>query len=196
MYPLVKIPLFAQKDIYAFSKEEAQEFYSWFIRIKTERLSILASEVQKIYPKWELDFTRNSLIKLYEWFKKKVAYRKMTSQESEQFKTQLAKTPLFVGVLNIPESTFTDETVSICFDIGIYLGEVLIENCVGIKWTQKINSKNYIDYAQPIITTKVSKVPFNPRRVTESMAGSILDKSEKLFSFSELVDDLVLKFQN
>ena len=64
------------------------------------------------------------------------------------------------------------------------------------KWIQKINSANYIDYAQPLIATKISKVPFSPRRIIESLAGSILDKSEKLFSFLELYDDLVVKFSN
>ncbi|MEI6811104.1 MAG: hypothetical protein WCK60_03605 [Candidatus Nomurabacteria bacterium] len=195
MYPLVKIPLFAQKDIYTFSKEEAKEYYKWFISIKSERLQILVREVQKMYPKWELDYTRNSLIKLYEWFERKVMYRNMNEEEKEQIKNQIAKTPLLVGVIDIPETTFTDETVSICFDISVYLGDALIFNVNGTKWTQKINSTNNIDYAQPLIVSR-SGSPFNSRRVTESMAGSILDKRENLFSFSELFDDLVLKFSN
>jgi len=196
MYPLIKIPTFANKDIYTFSKEEAKEYYKWFTSIKRERSQILESEVQEIYPEWKLDYTRNSLINLYEWFRKKVMYRNMNKEEKEELKEQISKTPLLVGVIEIPETTFTAETVSICFDIGVYFGDALIFNVLDAKWIQKINSTNYIDYAQPLIATKVSKVPFNPRRVIESMAGSILDKREKLFSFLELFDDLVLKFSN
>ena len=72
MYSLIKIPTFANKDIYTFSKEEAKEYYKWVMSIKSERLQILESEVQAMYPEWKLDCTRNSLIKLYEWFGKKV----------------------------------------------------------------------------------------------------------------------------
>lgn len=61
MYPLIRIPAFANKDIYAFSKEEAKEYYKWFTSIKNDRIQILESEVQKIYPEWKLNFTRNSL---------------------------------------------------------------------------------------------------------------------------------------
>lgn len=196
MYPLIKIPDFANKDIYTFSKEEAKEYYKWFTTIKSERLQILETEVQKMYPEWKLDYTRNSLITLYEWLGKKVMYRNMNDEEKEEIKKQISKTPLLVSVIVIPDTTFTDETVSICFDIGVYFGDSLIFNVPGTKWIQKINSTNYIDYAQPLIATKFSKVPFNPRRIAESMAGSILDKSEKSFSLLDLFDDLALKFSN
>ena len=194
MYSLIKIPSFASKNIYTFSKEEAKEYYKWFKSIKNDRVQILKSDVQKIYPEWKADYSRNSLIKLYEWFESKVTNRKMINEEREEIEKQVNETTLLVGVVEIPETTLTDETVSICFDIGIYLGDVVIFNIDGTKWLQKISSINYIDYAQPLIATKNSKVPFNPRRIAESMAGSILDKSEKLFSFIELYDDLVIKF--
>lgn len=194
MYPLVKIPEFADKDIYSFSKEEAKEYFKWFLSIKNERMQILEKEIKQNFPNWKLDFTRHSLVDLYEWFVKKVMYRSMTDNETEAFRNQIAQTPQFIGVIDIPTKTYTEETVSICFDIGIYLGDTIIINVNGTKWMQKINSTNYIDYVHPLIATKVSKVPFNPRRITESMAGSILDKSDKSFSFLELYDDLVVKF--
>lgn len=196
MYPLVKIPVFAIKDIYTFSKEEAKEYFKWFKSVKNERLQILESEVQKMYPEWKADYTRNSLIKLYEWFESRIKYREMNEEEKEEIEKQISNTPLFVGIIEIPETTFTDETVSICFDIGVYWGELVIDNFHGTKWIQKNNSSNYIDYAQPLIAAKNSKVPINPRRILESMAGSILDKSEKLFSFLELYDDLIDEFSN
>ena len=196
MYPLLKIPAFANKDIYTFSKEEAKEYYKWFTNIKNERLQILESEVQKKYPEWKLDYTRNSLINLYEWFESKVMYRKINANEKEEIEKQIGKTPLLVGLVEIPETTFTNETVSICFDIGIYFGDVFVNNQTGIKWIQKINSTNYIDYAQPLIATKVSKVPINTRRVAENMARIILDNEEKRKSFLELFDKWVLEFSN
>ncbi len=196
MYTLVKIPPFANKDIYSFSKEEAKEYYKWFTNVKNERLQILESEVQRMYPKWKLDYTRNSLITLYEWFEKKVMYRNINDEEKEEIKNQISQTPLFVGVIEVPKITFTEETVSICFDIGIYFGDVFVKNQTGIKWIQKINSTSYIDYAQPLISTKFSKIPINTRRVAENMARSILEKKEKRKSFLELFDKWILEFSD
>lgn len=196
MYPLIKVPAFANKDIYTFSKEEAKAYYKWFTSIKSERLQILESEIQEMYPEWKLDYTRNSLINSYEWFGKKVMYRNMNDEEKEEIKNQISKTPLLVGVIDIPETTFTDETVSICFDIGIYFGDSLIFNVPGTKWIQKINSTNYIDYAQPLIATKVSKVPINPRGAMEGIARRVLDRDTKEITFVELFDKLVLRFSN
>jgi hypothetical protein len=196
MYSLVKIPVFAEKDIYSFSKAEAKEYYKWFVGIKNHRLQILEATVQEIYPNWKLDYERNSLIILYEWFGKRVSYRNMTDKEKIQVKEQISKTPLFVDVIDIPETTFSDETVSICFDIGIYFGETLINNIPGAEWIQKINSANFIDYAQPLIATKISKVPVNPRRSMEGIARRILDSDTSEIPFVEFFDKLVLRFSN
>ena len=149
-----------------------------------------------MHPEWKADYTKNSLIKLYQWFECKVMYRKMIDHEKKEIEKQISKTPSFVGFIEIPETTFTDETVSICFDIGIYFGDVFVNNLAGIKWIQKINSTNYIDYAQPIIATKVSKVPINTRRVAENMARIIIDKEEKRKSFLELFEKWILEFSN
>ena len=93
MYSLIKIPSFASKNIYTFSKEEAKEYYKWFKSIKNDRVQILKSDVQKIYPEWKADYSRNSLIKLYEWFESKVTNRKMINEEREEIEKQVNETP-------------------------------------------------------------------------------------------------------
>jgi hypothetical protein len=196
MYPLVKIPEFANKDIYTFSKEESREYFKWFSSIKSARIQILERDVQSMFPNWKADYTKESLDKLYEWFEKRVDYREMTYDEKIEIEKQIGNTPLLVGMVEIPETTFTDETVTICFDIGIYFGEIFVKNETGINWIQKINSTKYIDYAQPLIANKVSKVPINTRRVAENMARIILDKDENRKSFLELFEKWILEFSN
>ena len=120
----------------------------------------------------------------------------MTENEKEEVRKQISTTPLLVDVVTIPAVTFTDETVSICFDMGIYFGESLIFNVPSVKWMQKLGSTNYIDYAQPLIANKKSKVPINPRRIAESLAQRILDKDVMEITFAELLDKWILKFSN
>jgi len=186
MYPLIKIPAFASKDFFSFSKEEAKEYFKWVLQIKNERIKILEQYVHKAYPEWKLDFTRESFEQLYKWFSNQVAYRDMNEDEKEAVKKQISMTPLLVDVIPIPELTFTDETVSICFDIGLYLGDSLICQNKEIKWTTKLNSTNYIYYGQPLIAKAKSKVPLNPRASMEGIARRILDKDCKEITFVQL----------
>lgn len=194
MYSLLKVPSFAVKDFFSFTKEEAKQYFKWFLQVKDERMQILRSHVQQEYPEWKSDYTRDSLIILYEWFRDQVRYRPMTEDEKEQVRQQINATPLLANVVSIPETTFTEETVSICFDIGVYWGDSLILNVPEVKWIQKTTSPNYIDYAQPLVAKHTSKVPINPRRVAESLAQRILDRDTIEITLVELFDKWVVKF--
>ncbi|GEM_PF-2261913 len=192
MYSLIEVPDFANKDIYTFSKEEAKQYFKWFNDIKLNRLLTLEQSVRTVYSDWSLEYNRDSLVLLYDWFLNIISYREITETEVDSIKAQISKTPFFVGIIDIPKKVFTDETVSVCFDIGSYLGDTLITQVTEAKWIQKLSSKKYIDYAQPLIDLQNSKVAFNPRRVIENIARLKLDNSSKLFSFVELFDELTM----
>lgn len=106
----------------------------------------------------------------------------------------LARHPFFFGVIRTPQLSFTDETVSICFDSAIYIVQILINHLPEVKWFQKLNSTNYIDYAQPLIGYKETKSPINPRRVLESLAHQILDKETEKITFEILYKKWYEKF--
>jgi hypothetical protein len=194
MYPLVKIPSFANKSFFEFTRDEAKQYLQWFLSIRDERISILESQVKQSYLKWNADYTKGALIDLYNWFKKQVSYRKMTDEEKEQIRNQVSRTPLLVGVIPTPGVTFTDETVSICFDVGLYFGETLIANIQSLKWMQKISSTNFIYYAQPLLAKTKSKVPVNPRASVEGIGRRILDKDVQEITFETLFDKWCEKF--
>lgn len=192
-YPIIKIPTFANKSFFEFSKEEAKEYFQWFLSIKGERISTLEFYVQQSYITWEANYTKESLKGLYQWLNKSVAYRKLTEIEKKEVENQISVTPQYLNVIPMPDTTFTPETVSICFDAGLYFGETLIFNVPSLKWLQKLNSKNFIDYAQPLIGKKESKVPINPRRIAESIAQRILDKDPPI-TFEMLYEKWSNKF--
>lgn len=183
MYSLVKIPSFANKSFFEFTKAEAKEYLRWFLSIKDERVSVLEANIKQIYPEWKADYTIESLVILYGWFEKQVGYRSIIEEEKKEFDSQISKTPLFVEVIAMPQSTFTDETVSVCFDSAIYIGEMVIKSIHGVKWLQKLSSTNYIDYAQPLIGKKESKILINTRRIIEFTAMQILNKNDEKLTF-------------
>lgn len=193
-YPLVQIPSFANKSFFDFSKEEAREYFQWYLHVRNERQSILKLQINLIFNSWQANYSRESLEVLYEWVSKMVAYREMTKEEKNAVQYQISETPLYNDIIPIPDKTFTVETVSICFDIGIYFGEALIFNNSNVKWLQKLSSKNYIDYAQPLIGKNESKVPINPRRIAESIAQRILDGDAQI-TYAMLFDKWVDKFK-
>lgn len=188
MYPLVQMPLHLNKDVFSLTKQDAKAYFKWFLEIRNKRLQILEINIKQMYPEWKLDYSKNSFHKLYEWFSQQVAYRPMTEIEKQEIRKQIGRTPLLVDVVPIPELTFTDATVSICFDVGVYFGESLIFNVQNAKWVQKITSINFIDYAQPLIAKENNKVPLNPRRIAESLAKRILDNHEVETTFVQLLD--------
>jgi hypothetical protein len=194
MYPLIRIPAFANKSFFDFTKSEAKDYLQWFLEIKTERIKTLESQVQQVYPEWKLDYTKTSLKRLYEWFKGQIAYRPMNEEEKVAVKMQLSVTPLLAGVIPIPQTTFTEQTVTICFDVGLYFGESLIFNVPELKWMQKLTSSNFIDYAQPVIAKKDRKVPINPRRAVEGIAMRILYRDAKEITFADFFDMSYEKF--
>ena len=193
MYPLLRIPTFSNKSFFEFTKEEAKTYFQWFLSIRDERISILESHVNQSYNTWKANYTKESLIDLYQWFSKAISYRARTIHEKKEVENQILQTPEYINIIPIPESIFTEATVSICFDIGVYFGETLIYNISSVKWLQKLSSTNYIDYAQPLIGKKESKVPINPRRIAESLAQRILDK-EASITLEMLYDKWFAKF--
>ena len=175
MYKLVTTPLFSSKSFFDFTKNEAEAYLSWFLESRLERLNILENYVQKDLPFWELDYKVKSFVELFDWFGTVISYRQMTGIEKSEVIQQLNSSELLASIIPIPEQTFTDQTVSICFDLGILFGELLIKQNNLLSWKYKVNSKKYIYYAQPIITREGIKVDFNPRAVIEIAAGKILD---------------------
>lgn len=194
MYSIVKIPEFANKDFFSFTKVEAKEYLLWFLNIKEKRIRILEEQVKEIYPDWVADYSKDSLEKLYLWFKQKVAYRSISETEKKTIGDQISKTPLFVDIIPIPTETFSVATVSMCFDFGVYFGETIISNATNVKWMHKISSNNFIDYAQPLIGKEGVKVPVNTRRVAEGYAKRILNNEVEDTPPWELFDKLIARF--
>lgn len=186
MYPLLAVPNTFNKPFGDFSNKEAKAYFEWFMKIKDERVSILERNVQQSDKNWFADYSKSSFGNLFVWFKANVKRRNITETEAKEIRKQLSSTPLLANVIEVRETTFTRETVSTCFDVAVYFGEILRRNINGLSWTYKVNSKRYVEYGQPIIISLSKKMEVNPRRLIEVCAEKIIDGTDKGNEFENL----------
>jgi hypothetical protein len=174
-YPLIELPDFANKAFSAFNKKEAKAFYQWFMYIKEERLEILIERVQTDMGGWNADYSAESFEVLYAWFKKNITIRNKTEQEKKKMQ-EIVENSIFKNFIKTYNYAFTDETIAICFDIGIYFGEAIAMKVPELKWTYLASTNKFVDYAQPILITKASKNSLNPRPIIGIVAGKLVRK--------------------
>jgi hypothetical protein len=181
-YTLIKIPKELDKSFFKMNKKEAQFYFDWFLNIKEERLKLLnRAIIESNVKEWKFNFTMNSLTPLFNWFKSSITTRNKTQNEIKMEEEKI--TGFLKEYIDVGEKTFTDETVSICFDVSIYFGEVLKRE-KNLEWSFVLKPKRYVDFAQPILVKKGAKMRLNPRRIIENVARDILDKS---FEENELI---------
>ena len=123
--PVLEPEKFSGKTFQEFSKKEAAEYLEWFLSVQEERLAYLEEMVKRDFPEWQADYSRDSLVTLYEWFKKNVSYRLKTPEEYEADLKELEKTPLLKKVIQVSNTTLSDKTVNVCFDTGIYFARCI-----------------------------------------------------------------------
>lgn len=68
----------------------------------------------------------------------------------------------------------SDRTISICYDIGIYLGDLIINIDNRIKWELEKDIQ-IADYGQPVIGKRGCLLKLNPFAVTKNVASSIFE---------------------
>jgi hypothetical protein len=169
-YPLISPPLAFNKPHTATSKE-ARELFDWFILVKDERVQILEKAIQTTpgFENWQANFQPESLAELQSWLKKVVETRPMTLEETKEEEAKIKEQ--FIGILKPPTQTLTSRTVSLAFDAGIYMGEILRRNNKDLKWElckgKSFNSK------QPVLAG-FGKAAFNHRLILQNQVGKLL----------------------
>lgn len=169
-YKIIKLPI--SKKINDLTEKEAKKFNEWFIKIIPDRLKILNDYVKEDDKKLasKLDLSPESLVPLGKWFANKISTRKRTKEEMEYEKSTLYKFP------NVePEDwTFTEETFSLFFDMGMYLGSVFTKKFKSVKWFYVTKPKSYIDRNWSLLAG--FKLEWCPIRAVNGFASKLLYK--------------------
>ncbi len=181
-YPLITVPKELDKPFFEMNKKDAQAYLDWFLSIKKERLGVLNEAIIKDNNKdWMFNFEPDSLIPLFIWFKAVITVRDKTREEIEAEQTEIKG--LLKDHIDVGDKTFTPKTVTICSDVGMYFGEVLMRK-KDLEWSFILKPKRSVEYAQPILTKQGAKIDLNPRRIIENVAREVIDES---FEENELI---------
>jgi hypothetical protein len=150
------------------SKPELRSYLEWFLKVLPERLVALEWTIRgsSEYSSWKVNYSPNSLAPLGNWFAGQIETRKRTKEEIEAMSLRLNYS------VEGSSQELTNRSFSLAVDVGMYFGQVILENHPGTSWDQLLDNKRYADYGQPIIVG-LGKVPLNPVRIAVTLAYAI-----------------------
>ncbi|TAV82673.1 hypothetical protein [Rhizobium leguminosarum] len=169
-YELINPPL--PLEFTALSKQALKQYYNWFLDVMPLRIKLLEEAVRaEAHPGWVADLSPESLVDLGDWFSNQVAIRPRTPEELKAIQAKLA------FPMEVPAYDLDNKTVLIAIDVGMYFGTTLMKNNNTLRWDQKIGSKKFADYGQPVIVGFGAAI-LNPVRIATMLAYGIADRSK------------------
>lgn len=170
------------KNMDQLTKTEAQEYFEWFTGKLVERTEYLRS-----YTKLLLDYSPESLVSLWAWFLRKAEIEATPKAQLEALKKRLieANSPFVDTILRDRTKQFTLETEYIIRDIGMYWGEIFVNNYPSIYWDYYTKPKRDLFVNRPLlrgfpneIFPNKEGVAFEPIYMTQVQASRIFNGEE------------------
>ena len=138
-------PPFATLKFREMSKRDLRNYYDWFLKQIPERIEILTMAVNSSshgFQLWQPTYAPESLSTLGSWFSSQIQTRNKTLEE-------LKSSLISYDKVETQNWIFTNHTLSIAMDVGMYLSQVFLRNHPQLKWDQLFGNKRFIDYGQP-----------------------------------------------
>lgn len=178
-YDPVILPLDYNKSFLDLTGKEIHAYYNWFLSVKGERLDHVCTFLFQ-RPK---DCLKEENLKVIEIFLLNSV--STLSKPISQLKEEASKIPMYLKPYAEPDKyVFDKRTISICYDLAIFLGELIIGLDNKIKWELE-SDEMYADFGQPILAKKNIKLRLNPFRVLKNIAAKIY---EGVYSDGELLN--------
>ena len=170
------------------SKKELRAYFEWFLSSISERMKELTAEVRRTvgYEHWEPDCSPTSLDTLGTWYASQVEQRPLTAEEMAEARAALPEKYSFLEA-ELPTATLTYRSLSLAFDIGVYLSQVLLRNCDALSWQQVTSGKTYNDYGQPVLVG-LERRRCSPLLLSVVLAEGLAEGTKTAESLCELYD--------
>ena len=154
-------------------RKDLVAYRDWFHRVMPERLAELTKAVKSSpgFEDWKPNLTPASLGPLGEWFFRDVETRKRTETELREIQDRLT------FPIEVPGEELTNRTFSLAMDIGMYLGQVVLESVPGTRWDQPLKNPRFADHGQPVIVG-AGKLSLNPVRIAVTLAYAFAAKEQ------------------
>lgn len=156
-----------QKSFVDFTKDEAQEYFKWFLDHIDERCDYLILKIsgEMNFSNEKIDYSVESLKTVWKWFLMNAEIIKRHNKiRNSFFNEQKKHTDTFINaVLDEGDCELSVFTHYMIRDIGMYLGKVLKSNYPILEWTFKTKPKNYISVNEPLLIGFVDDNPSYPK---------------------------------
>jgi hypothetical protein len=151
-------------------KKQARESFELFIR----QIPLRLSELNRVITRSEtidfvLDYSPESLVPLGNWLDQSIMLRPVTSTELLSAQKEL---PAWLHK-EILTTVKTKESRSLCFDVGIYFGEIFRRKHAMLRWDFVQKPKNDAFLNQPVIISFDNKYCLNPIVVVNNIASKV-----------------------
>ena len=129
------------------NKKQVVQYFDWFMETKAERLRYLEEYIHNKSGMVTFDYSPESLIDLWIWFKDKIVWEEKTPKEIEE---ELESTPeRFRHYVTENTKKLSIQTLMISVDIAVYFGECIINNNPTIHWGYITKPKKIVDVNKP-----------------------------------------------
>lgn len=173
MYPKFIIPFeFIPYEI--MNKREADNFFQWFLESQQSRIRTLIEYCRgsEGFIVEKLDFTPESLNYLWNWFVPRIELVKKSREELQEEHNEIPEWLKSEVIVN--EAKFGGETETIIIDIGIYFGNVFLQQFSQLKWGVIYKPRNFADVNRPVIIGFNKDVVLNPVRVVNTCTNKVV----------------------
>jgi hypothetical protein len=161
-YEILKLPF--QKTVSELNASETKEYFQWFFTQIPIRLEILSRAIQAENAKNQLimDYTQESLTPLSYWLGNHLHTLKKgpleIQKEIENLPPRFRARSDFVVV----DWKWSAETVSLCYDIGIYFAKIFQSQYENVKWTYLTKPRDWVYVNKPVLEGfKVHMSPYD-----------------------------------
>jgi hypothetical protein len=160
-------------DFEHWSRREAQSYFEWFMDQVPQRVSELRRLARRLDGGCHLDGSPESLYCLGKILVERAKTRSSTAREIAEDRNDLpSRLRPFV---EIEDWQLTEDTLSLCVDVGIYFAEIIREENSSLEW--RLWTRKTVGYNRPVLSGFVGDVPLDPVRITINIVlGSVKDE--------------------
>ena len=156
------IPPFEHDGFENLKKDEAKEYFEWYVNQVEYRIEVLKNCVLSESEGVMFDYTPDSLVALWSWYEKKIKIVNKTKEEIEQ---EMSRYPNWMHN-EISNTKISVDTLKYGMDIAIYFAEVIIRNTDGrIHWGYFTSPKKRMSVNEPILLGFMGDMDLNPRLI-------------------------------
>lgn len=170
---LLMQPLFEMKPFKDMTKREAQSHFDWYIGEIPNRIDLLKNAYSAMSgrDKEELDYSSESLFKLWQWY---VNNLEVEEKSEEIKKLEREQYPGWIQV-NISNKKISIGWMSIAMDIAIYFSECFIKEHGTIRWSFVLKPKSLAYINKPVLVGFKNGLDLDSTNIVRVLTSKIVD---------------------